>query len=116
MDWGAYIGLPYEGMNCWQLIRKVYSEALYIELGDEKETTANIQDSWYSVQPGSEQIYDVLVFDGEAKHVGLVIEPGRFIHNEHSGTNSCIESYRAPKWKDRIKRIYRNRLLAYSVA
>ena len=116
--WIDYIGLPYTEANCWELIRKIYLEVLHIELGPQESQHNGMHYlEWNQVQKGYEQIYDVLMFKDweQHRHVGMIIEPGRFIHNR-PGANSCIESYRASQWKDRLKAVYRHNQLTYIVA
>lgn len=113
------IGLPYEQADCWDLVRLVYRNEFWIDLGSRWAQIAGIRDGdWTEVQ-GGVKTFDVLLFrDGPLnKHVGVVIDPekGRFLHTMKA-TGAVVSDYRSKQWKDRLQKIYRHRFLTSKVA
>ena len=109
IDVERWIGIPYSRLRCWDLVVAVYIEVWDLYLGTPEDQIVGIkQGDWQPVAAGKEQPWDVIVFDTSADepHVGLVLEQGRFLHTM-AGIDSCTDSYRAMKWKDRIRKIYR---------
>lgn len=111
-----FIGIPYEQLDCWDLVQAVYARYLDMDLGDRTEQSGHIKDgTWGEVNVEELQRYDVLVFDdGFQPHVGLVIDGGRFLHTI-AGVNSCVDSYKRSQWRDRLRKAYRHKRLAYMV-
>jgi cell wall-associated NlpC family hydrolase len=134
---GKYIGLPFNvkgrdqrGVDCWGLVRLVTSEQAGYVLpsfntqydgittqGDISKIGAHIRSvlpHWEIVDNGMEKCFDVIVLrmNGQPMHVGIVIGDGHMLHIER-GINSCIESYRSMRWKDRIYGFYRHATQEY---
>lgn len=128
-----YVGIPYrlhgttrEGLDCWGLPRLWYREQYGIDLpsfGDrygreldavERAHLAGIirgeAEQWHRIRPPHAQRGDLVLFRvlGEDAHLGLVVEPGRFLH-ARPGTDSCVERYDAPAWARRVVGFYRYR-------
>lgn len=121
-----YIGLPFKslgrdrsGLDCWGMIYLVYREIFgvdvpqyreYADAYDIEEVSALIRGElvtrWREVS--REDMGDVVLFRvrGEPCHVGLVIARAKFLHS-FEGTQSCMERYDAPKWRQRIFGFYR---------
>ncbi len=120
-----YVGLPYltggrdrDGLDCWGLVRLVHAEQFKNELPSFAEDYASPHDtriqeliarhreSWGRVdspQPG-----DVVVFRvwGGLQHVGVVTEPGFFLHIR-SGRTATVERLAGSIWRNRVEGIYR---------
>lgn len=118
----CYIGLPYRlggrdrnGIDCWGLVRLIHKEQLGIDLPafaevisleDQAETINREKEGWNPVV--IEQTGDVVLFNilGNPTHVGIITKPGFFIH-AFENQDVRIERLDDPKWKRRIKGIYR---------
>ena len=125
-----YVGIPYqlhgttrEGIDCWGLPRLWYLEQYGIDLpsfGDrygrelddaERAHIAGVirgeSGQWRRVTQG-EQRGDLVLFRvmGEESHLGVVVEPGRFLH-ARKGVDSCVERYDSPTWARRVAGFYR---------
>ena len=127
-DFSKYIGIPFEpcgcaynGINCWNLIRLIYKEALNIALpsyDDEyidahkydliAEATELHSSEWIKIFPGTEQPFDVVLIAirGLPVHIGMIVKFGWMLHI-HVKINSCLERYNTPLWSKRIKGFYR---------
>jgi len=98
-NYRKFVGLPYqEPFGCFQLVRHVYKEMYNLPIRDIKDIAVKVRDP----QEG-----DVVLFDGEVWHVGLVIREGEMIHCYRGGT-SCVESYLTMRWRNRIVGFYRH--------
>lgn len=131
MSIGDYVGIPYvlhgatrEGIDCWNLPRLWYLEQYGIELpsfGDRygreldaaerahiAELVRGESEKWTRVRQGKEERGDLVLFAiaGAEAHLGVVIEPGRFLH-ARPGTDSCVERYDSPIWRRRFAGFYR---------
>lgn len=124
MNLSVYVGQPYQDRGCWELVRQVYREQLGISLPGYEAEYAAISDEdraelgrliednrsdWYAIPPGDEQAGDVILFRllGEPVHIGVIAEPGLFLH-VYAGQTACIETYRLPKWRQRVEGVYRH--------
>lgn len=120
-----YIGIPYrtggrtkDGLDCWGLVRLVHREqfgndlpsfdGLYDAPDDERvvELIARNREGWARVdtpQPG-----DVVVFRvwGGNQHVGVVTEPGKFLH-VRIGRDAVVERLDGSIWVKRVEGVYR---------
>jgi len=126
-----YIGIPYqlhgttrEGLDCWGLPCLWYREQYGVDLptfGDrygrelgaaERAHIAGVirgeSAQWRQVRSGDEQRGDLVLFRvlTEESHIGIVIEPGRFLH-ARQGVDSCVERYDSPTWARRVVSFYR---------
>ena len=125
MDLSAYVGLPYQDRGCWELLRRVYREQLGIDVPDYAEAYGRLEARqraqlaaliaaerrpWLAVQEGQERAGDAVLMriTGHPSHIGVVAEPGRFLH-VFQGATACIESYRSPRWRPRLEGFYRHR-------
>jgi cell wall-associated NlpC family hydrolase len=117
----AYIGIPWEELHCWSLVRRVLHEQFGIEApsyADEYEspenwskvaaTTTRARQCWREVAAGAEQPGDVVLLrmQGQPIHVGIVIVPGDMLHTL-KGLGACVENYRALRWRERVLGFYR---------
>ena len=117
MNMVPYIGIPYEKLDCWDLVSMLYDRELDIQLGDRTEQGENILcGNWLEIDKGSIQPFDVLLFTNSEleKHVGVALDRCRFLHSI-AGLNSCIDSYSRSQWKDRLMKVYRHSQLTYRV-
>lgn len=127
MNLGRYVGSPYRfPAGCWDLVVRVYAEQLGIALpsysawlaehSERHEYAAKIaeeSDAWAEVPKGQERPGDVVLLrmHGIPSHVGVVAEPGRFLHAV-PGTSACLERYRDAAWARRVVGFYRHRAAA----
>lgn len=128
-----YIGIPFankgrgEACDCWGLVRRVYQERYKIKLpafvdgydsalemkgvcailAQEKENRV-----WLKIEKGQEKFNDMIILNigGSPVHIGFVLEHGRMLHIE-KGIDSCIESYKSLRWKNRVEGFYRHKEL-----
>lgn len=108
-----YIGIPYEEMDCWDLVAYLYSNEFDIDLGDREAQAQGIQHGeWIEIDIGEERKHDVLVFSDSSlhKHVGICLDHGKFLHSI-AGLNSCIDSYKRTMWSGRLRKVYRHKAL-----
>lgn len=130
MHWSAdYVGLPFldqgrdrMGVDCWGLVRLVFSGVLnidlpsyterYVSTDEVREVAALVGDvsahePFRRVQVGRE--FDVPVFAamGHPIHVGVVVKPGLMLHVS-AGFESRVESYRDTRWASRLVGFYRH--------
>ena len=125
MNFAQYVGVEYELRGCWELLRRVYLEQLRIELPTYAEKAPDMdraklgeliraeRTAWLAIPAGEERATDAVLFRvmGHDSHIGIVIGAGRMLHAK-PGTNACVESYRGPKWAQRIEGFYRHRAAA----
>lgn len=122
----TYFGLEFKdlgrdrrgGVDCWGLVRLVYSDRFGIHLpsytdgyqhaGDVDSVSRIIRDEsasshWEEVASGAERIGDVAVFTilGNATHVGVVVARGRFLHCSPT-TGVTVERYDDGMWRRRL--------------
>ncbi len=124
MDW---TGRPWQRPHgCWQLLCAFYLAEFGVALptyndqvpGDDgAQLAALIADelgAWREVSRGAERYGDgVLIrIAGAPAHIGVVLGNGRMLHVLMDGHDSCVESYRTPKWRPRIEGFYRHKALA----
>ena len=124
-NFSGFIGLPFKlhgrdrsGVDCWGLIRLVFADHLGIDLpayeySSAKEARAELVESektaWVQVSPDSARPYDVVLLrvSGLPLHVGVVIDPPRFLHIL-AGVEACLEKYTDMAWRNRLLGIYRH--------
>lgn len=123
--WNGYVGLPYlakgrdrAGLDCWGLVRLVYAEQFDTALpsladdyaADDNariaELIATRREGW--VEASVQQSGDVVVLriDGVDSHLGIVTQPGFFLH-VREGADSVIERLDSPTWRHRHVGTYR---------
>ena len=123
MNWGRYIGLPFElhgrgpdAYDCWGLVGFLYAEELSIllptymyDLGTEQLALDFAKEDGHWREADSPTGYDVVLMRAMGKpHVGIVVDGQRMLHLPESGT-ACIESFYSPRWKSRVEGFYRYR-------
>lgn len=123
-----FVGVPYldrgrtmAGCDCWGLVRLVLAELGGLQLPSYVEDYVTAADAraidgliagelepWAMIAAGHEKPFDaVLMREGRfARHIGLVVAPGRLLHVEDGGT-SVIEPYRHGHIKARLLGFYR---------
>jgi cell wall-associated NlpC family hydrolase len=127
MSWtNAYIGIPYEingremnALDCWGLVRQVYSRELGIELpsyagyndsldGDAFAAAFGQENSAWKEVEGAPKEYDVAWcrIVGVECHCGVILGNRLMLHSME-GVDSCIVSTSTPAWQRRILRCYR---------
>jgi cell wall-associated NlpC family hydrolase len=124
-DWvAAYIGLPFQekgrdrtGLDCYGLVRLIYTELYGIELpsySDEYKDTRDTQGMVRLVQKiahrweriDEPQEGDVIVLKCIfGPHAGVVVAPGIMVHAER-GVQSNWDRYTDPMWSKRIVGFY----------
>ena len=119
-----YIGIPYKekgrdltGIDCWGLLRLVYSEEFDIELPSFvseytendtlsiQELVAQCKEGWEVLDkptPGCLVLFRVL---GTESHVGVAVSDTYFLH-ARQGQDSAIESFESRAWANRIVGYY----------
>jgi len=130
---GNYVGLPFiekgrdrSGVDCWGLLRRIYSERYCIELpsyADDYQSTADSESiralilgglgPWREIQAGQEHEGDgiLLRIKGQPWHVGVVVAPGWMLHSA-KGMNSVRDQYDGPAWHRRVLGFYRHEAMA----
>lgn len=123
-----YVGLEYADhgrgpkFDCWGLVLHVHWLERGVELpdyaklydnadGDPKVVEAffnRVTGPYERVSLADRRELDILVFNiaGHARHCGLVLEGGKFLHI-HRRIGSCIESLETSRWKHRLEGVYR---------
>lgn len=123
--WNDYQRIPYkiggrdrDGLDCWGLVRLIYAEQFqreipsltgdYDNLEDVKhlhELVARDIEQWTKVELA--ECGDIVLFNhAGAPHVGIITEPGKFLHIR-AGTTSLNERLSSPHWRSRIRGFYR---------
>ena len=128
MDASRYVGIPFkdhgrgpDGVDCWGLVRMVYRNHLdvdlpeyagdYVSAHEAREVAALVAGErlgWTPVPIGRERPMDVVLLRvmGHPTHVGVVVEPGVFLHCLR-GMDTVLESYRSAAWRKRLEGFYR---------
>ena len=115
-----YVGIPYKergrdlnGIDCWGLLRLVYSEQFNINLPSfaaeyTEIDTLRIQDliaqhkeGWTQLDKPEEGCGILFRIVGTESHVGIAISSTHFLH-AREGQLSTIESFDSHVWKNRI--------------
>lgn len=128
-EWAAgIVGTPFRdkgrtraGLDCAGLLVLGYAEVFGLALPPFTERYADVKDQdaiaaaineqrgrWTPVEAGQEHPGDAILLrvHGLPIHVGLVIEPGRFLHAAE-GLGVCVEDYRNVTWRRRVLGFYR---------
>lgn len=123
-DWA---GRPWQAPHgCWRLFCAFYLAEFGLALptyddqvqDDDGPALALLiireMDAWREVARGTERYGDgvLLRIAGAPAHIGVVMGQGRMLHVLMYGHQSCVESYRTPKWAPRIEGFYRHKDLA----
>ena len=120
-----YVGIPYKangrdetGLDCWGLVRLVYSEEFNINLpsfstdytiSDNariEELIDQYREGWKeesTPEEGSVVLFRIL---GTETHVGIAVSNTHFIH-VREGSDVAIESFESLKWSKRISGYYK---------
>ena len=121
-----FVGIPFQekgrsrdGVDCWGLVRLIYSEKYGIELpaytdlySDTKDRIIggviddNLAMSWVPVDSPQEGDIIVLRLMGQPFHVGMMLHGTMFIHAEN-GKGSVVENYKGTRWQKRVIGFYR---------
>lgn len=110
------IGIPYEGCDCWQLVRLFYEKVLSLSLDpysyrdpqDPKEISAVVvlhQREFIKVS--KPEFGDIILINilGLPAHLGIFLGDGRFLHTSIK-LGSHID--RIANWEKRIEGYYRH--------
>lgn len=117
-DLSPLIGLKYDDVNCWELVRRYYKLVWGTDLKSyvdftpvDKYTTeslikSNIGDFARADMP---QTGDLILFKirGVESHIGVVVSRGKFLHSSVM-TGSVIDS--TARWSNQIAGYYRHRV------
>ena len=110
---GKYVCLPFSQYNCYELLRKIYTEEFGITLpvidrGSTFETrkifkkeVANFK-HWKPIKEESERDVIILRVLGYPFHIGMVIKKGWMLHTESIVGESVIECYERSTWEHRV--------------
>lgn len=110
------IGIPYEDIDCWGLVKLYYDKILGVNLsvdveytvGDKPDKISRLieieKSKFEKVDTPKKGDIIVLRLLGFAGHVGVYIGEGNFLHTNH-GIGSVIE--KVNKWCSRIEGYYR---------
>lgn len=123
--WNTYVNIPFkpngrtlEGVDCWGLVRLVYSAEFSIELPsfsddytlDDPERLAELikqyEEGWE--KQDSPSIGDVILFNilGTPQHIGIYIGNNRFLHSLE-GYSSVIDQLDSARWRSRVVGFYK---------
>ena len=104
-----YIGLDYDELDCWKLVRKIYADEYGIEIPKLPIETQEAH-NWNIIELSAEEEGDLLVFRIKElkRHVGIVISDGRMIHSDNVA-GVVVERYTGQKWNQRLQRLYRHK-------
>lgn len=109
------IGIPYEDLDCWGLVKLYYDKMLGVNLsldmqytiGDKPESISRLIEiqkcNFREVDTPEKGDIIVLRLLGFAGHVGIFVGDGMLLHTNH-GIGSVIE--KVSKWKNRIEGYY----------
>lgn len=108
-----YVSIPYEELNCWQLIQLIYKEIYQIDLTGIEDQRGLIRSGFWQEVTGGYQASDILLFKEceTSTHVGFLLDNTYMLHADQS-CGSVIERWTAPNWSPRQPRVYRCKLLA----
>ena len=109
-----YLSIPYEQVNCWDLVEKVYAAEYGIAIGGKSEQSQKMKSKeWVDVLMNGLGFLegDVILFRERVmkKHVAILLTPNLMLHSHNPGTNSCIELWESAKWRSRVVSIYRHK-------
>ncbi len=109
-----YIGIPYEKLDCYQLLQKILKDLwnynldiLYQNTPERQKANALINDEKNKFQKVTiPKLGDIILFkiQGVPCHIGLYLNEKNFLHTK-AGVGSCIERY--DNWQKRIVGYYR---------
>ena len=116
---GDYIGIPFDELNCWQLMCKIYEEQFNVILPDYQteyrtfKDRKNIKKIYNRELAERAKLLDepmmycfiVLRILGLPWHVGLVVSKNQMLHTNHK-TGSCVEEFTSKLWVNRIIGFY----------
>jgi probable lipoprotein NlpC len=133
-----YIGLPFEsrgrdraGVDCYGLMRLVYSDQLGIDLpawdedyeAEVAESVAGVIGAVLTptgfarldpaVDPPREFDAILMRLRGLPAHVGVVVFPNLMLHVK-PGSHTCLQPYAGPQWNRRILGFYRHEMCQIS--
>ena len=108
-----YVSKPYEKMDCWQLVNRVYQDRYAVDLGDVNEQRAKIrEEEWTDVLAEKSGIIegDVLLFRSTPinRHVGIVLTNNYMLHSRKP-VGVVIERWDRGQWKHQLKAAYRHK-------
>ena len=108
-----YLSIPYDDLDCWGLVKRIYSERYHIEVGELHEQPAKSRhELWQDVLDEGELVEgDVLYFNAQpsAPHVGIVLTTEYMLHSVKP-IGVVIEKWTRRNWKCQLKSAYRNKL------
>ena len=112
-EWaGRYLSIPYDGCDCWELVRKIYSAEFGISVGGVENQSGKIKSrEWIDVIGEGLGVRegDVVLFRMGVlkKHVGVILNHELMLHST-AGANSCIERWTSTAWSCRWVSVYRH--------
>lgn len=131
-EWvSSYIGVPFvprgrdrSGLDCWGLVRLVYSEQLGVTLRDldgyvtSRERNAidglvNLEASnglWTKVSLTESRAFDVAVFRlrNLQCHLGVLLDRRTMLHATEGKLSACERIFEGTEWATRLHSIYRH--------
>lgn len=115
-DYTRYIGIHYPPPNgCFKLVEQVYREQYGLDLGgldagitnaDERVARLNECITRYFEEVSQPQEGDVICLNGVAWHVGVVIGPGKMLH-QFADHAAIVTDYTRSRWRNHIVGFYR---------
>lgn len=126
MWYNNYIDIPYKdggrdrsGLDCWGLVRLVYSDQYGIELPSfssvystvkdtarTSELSAQYREQWDEITEPELGCLVLMRVLGTETHVGVYLGEDKFLHIR-SGANSVVESIKSTTWQHRIVGYYK---------
>ncbi len=103
-----YVSLPYEEVDCWGLVKRVYKEIYDVELAGVRDQRDLIKDGFWEEVIDGWQAGDVMLFKTSAvvRHVAIYIDDEYMLHSDR-GCGSVIERWGARNWLPRLRSVYR---------
>jgi cell wall-associated NlpC family hydrolase len=115
-DFFSLIGIPWERLDCWGIVRKFYSlhgkelppyyNSRPKDLSESKETISKVENQYIEVPYYKMRYGDILLINlkGINGHIGVYVGNGRMLHTSIKSNSLLV---RIKEWEKRIVGVYR---------